>query len=167
MMSCALDPVDFLNPSLHPSTPSQSHTIGQRPRFSCSHSHQGSIGLMRGGRGQPEGVKTTGNHQIRPGMRATLHVDPPTTKPAFPALVWMNASVMHKSGHASRTLNLSSHASANHFIARKLLLPTLSPCAKRTITAKRAKGPVCLKKTGDIKILFLSPTVRRDQLGSV
>ncbi|KAK3494989.1 uncharacterized protein B0T23DRAFT_122577 [Neurospora hispaniola] len=92
--------------------------------------HQGSIGLMRRGRVQPQRVKMTRNHQIRPGIRKTTKSIFPRQDRPFLLLAWMNASVMHKSDHASRTLNVSSHAFANHFIAKKLLLPTLSPCEK-------------------------------------
>ncbi|KAK3953547.1 hypothetical protein QBC32DRAFT_369313 [Pseudoneurospora amorphoporcata] len=90
----------------------------------------------------------TGNRQIRPGMRNTTCRSFPD-KTDLSCFGMDECSVMHKSGHASRTLNVSSHAFANHFIAKKLLLPTLSPCQKDYHSQAHTRA------------------VRRDQMGSV
>lgn len=127
--------------------------------------HQGSIGLMRRGRVQPQRVKMTRNHQIRPGIRNTTRSIFPRQDRPFPLLAWLNASVMHRSDHASRTLNVSSHAFANHFIAKKLLLPTLSPCEKDHHSQARKRAG--LSRGRNIKISSIDPTARRRQMGSV
>ena len=71
MIHARWTPWPFLIPHWNPSTPSPIACHRTTTEILMQPLHQGSIGLMRRGRVQPQRVKTTGNHQIRPGMRNT------------------------------------------------------------------------------------------------